>query len=96
MPDVKEEFVEFLTPLLQGPRRKERLREQMGSRDWKPYNMFRDKIARGLIERLEPEGLIRPVHEYEVEFDESIGGLYMLFLARHMAKHQPIVSDDPM
>ncbi len=96
LPEVKEEFVEFLTPLLQGPKRKERLRERLGSRDWKPYNMFRDKIAPGLIDLLEPKGLIRPVNEYEVEFDASIGGLYMVFLARHMAKHQPIVSDDPM
>jgi len=58
--------------------------------------MFRDKIAHGLIELLEPKGLVRPVNDYEVEFDASIGGLYMLFLARRMAKHQPIVSDDPI
>lgn len=96
LPEVEQEFVEFLTPLLQGSKRKERLRERLGSRDWKPYNMFRAKIARGLIDLLEPKGLIRPVNDYEVEFDASIGGLYMLFLARHMAKHQPIISDDPM
>lgn len=94
--DVKEEFVEFLKPILGGPKEKERLRERLGSHDWKPYNMFRDKIAHGLIELLEPKGLVRPVNDYEVEFDASIGGLYMLFLARRMAKHQPIVSDDPI
>ena len=94
--DVKEEFVGFLTPLLQGPKGTDRLRERLGSRDRKPYNMFRDKIAPGLIDLLEPKGLVRQVNDYEVEFDASIGGLYMLFLARRMAKHQPIVSDDPM
>ncbi len=58
--------------------------------------MYREKISPGLIDLLEPEELVRPVNDYEVEFDASIGGLYMLFLARQMAKHQPIVSDDPM
>jgi hypothetical protein len=95
LPEVSEDFIEFLAPLLQGQKRKERLRKKLGSRDWQPYNMFREKIEPGLIDLLEPEGLIRPVNDYEVEFDASIGGLYMLFLARQMAKHQPIVSDDP-
>ena len=95
LPEVSDQFIEFLAPLLQGQKRKERLREKLGSRDWKPYNMFREKIEPGLIDLLETEGLIRPVNDYEVEFDASIGGLYMLFLARQMAKHQPIVSDDP-
>jgi hypothetical protein len=58
--------------------------------------MFREKISPGLFDLLQSEGLVRPVNEYEVEFDASIGGLYMLFLAREMAKHQPIVSDDPL
>ena len=93
---VSERFVEFLAPLLQGPERKERLRNKLDSRDWKPYNMFREKISPALVDLLEPEGLVRPVNDYEVEFDASIGGLYMLFLAREMAKHQPIVSDDPL
>jgi hypothetical protein len=70
--DVKEEFVAFLTPLLQGPKGTDRLRERLGSRDWKPYNMFRDKIARGLIDLLEPKGLVRQANDYEVEFDASI------------------------
>ena len=93
---VSEQFIEFLAPLLQGQGRKERLRKKLGSRDWKPYNMFREKISPGLFDLLQSEGLVRPVNDYEVEFDASIGGLYMLFLARQMAKHQPIVSDDPM
>lgn len=93
---VSEQFIEFLAPLVQGQERKERLRRKLGSRDWKPYNMFREKISPELVALLEAEGLVRPVNDYEVEFDASVGGLYMLFLARQMAKHQPIVSDDPM
>ncbi len=69
MLDVKEEFVSFLTPLLQGPKGTDRLRERLGSRDWKPYNMFRDKIARGLIDLLEPKGLVRQVNDYTTDSD---------------------------
>ena len=58
--------------------------------------MYRAKIEPGLIDLLEPEGLVRNVNDYEVEFDASIGGLYMLFLARQIANHYPIVSDDPV
>ena len=93
---VGEQFIEFIAPFLDGDDRRERLRRELGSEEWKPYNMYRGKIDQGLVELLEPEGLIRRVNDHEVEFDASIGGLYMLFLARELAKHQPIVSDEPM
>lgn len=94
--DVGEQFINFIAPLLQGPKTKAALTAKLGSQDWKPYNMYREKIDPGLLDLLEPEGLVRNLNNYEVEFDASIGGLYMLFLARQMASHYPIVSDDPM
>lgn len=93
---VGEQFINFIAPLLQGPKTKAVLTAKLGSRDWKPYNMYRAKIDPGLLDLLEPEGLVRSVNKYEVEFDASIGGLYMLFLAKQLARHYPIVSDDPM
>lgn len=94
--NVGEQFINFIAPLLQGPKTKAALTAKLGSRDWKPYNMYREKIDPGLLDVLEREGLVRNLNKYEVEFDASIGGLYMLFLARQMARHYPIVSDDPM
>ena len=94
--DVGEQFINFIAPLLQGPKTKSALTAKLGSQDWKPYNMYREKIDPGLLDLLEPEGLVRNLNDYEVEFDASIGGLYMLFLARQMARHYPIVGDDPM
>lgn len=60
------------------------------------FNVFR---ADGIFKThnlLEPEGLVRNVNDHEVEFDAAIGGLYMVFLAKQMARHYPIVSDDPI
>jgi hypothetical protein len=94
--DVGEQFINFIAPLLQGSKTKATLKRKLGSQDWKPYNMYRAKIDPGLVDLLEPEGLVRNLNDHEVEFDASIGGLYMLFLARQMASHYPIVSDDPM
>jgi hypothetical protein len=94
--EVGEQFISFIAPLLQGPKTKAALTAKLGSRDWKPYNMYREKIDPGLLDLLEPEGLVRNVNDYEVEFDASIGGLYMVFLAKQLARHYPIVSDDPM
>jgi hypothetical protein len=94
--DVGEQFINFIAPLLEGPKTKAALTAKLGSQSWKPYNMYRGKIAPGLLDLLEPEGLVRNLNDYEVEFDASIGGLYMLFLARQMAHHYPIVSDDPV
>ncbi|HLG98281.1 MAG TPA: hypothetical protein VKX49_18340 [Bryobacteraceae bacterium] len=94
--DVGEQFISFIAPLLKGPNTKAALTARLRSRDWKPYNMYREKIEPGLLDLLEPEGLTRNVNDYEVEFDGSIGGLYMVFLARQLARHYPIVSDDPM
>jgi len=94
--EASEQFINFITPLLQGTNAKATLTAKLGSRDWKPYNMFRPKVEQGLLDLLEPDGLVRNVNDYEVEFDASIGGLYMVFLARQMARHYPIVSDDPM
>jgi hypothetical protein len=94
--EASEQFINFITPLLQGTNAKATLTAKLGSKDWKPYNMFRPKVEQGLLDLLEPEGLVRNVNDHEVEFDSSIGGLYMVFLARQMARHYPIVSDDPM
>ena len=93
--DVGEQFVNFIAPLIQGPKTKALLTAKLGSQDWKPYNMYREKIDPGLVDLLEPEGLVRNVNDHEVEFDAAIGGLYMVFLAKQMARHYPIVSDDP-
>lgn len=93
--EVGQHFLDFIAPNLENTKRKSRLVSKLNSGTWKPYNMFREKIAPGLFELLESEGLARNVSDYEVEFDGSVGGLYMLFLARHMAKQRPIVSDDP-
>jgi hypothetical protein len=94
--EASAQFINFITPFLQGPNSKTTLTARLGSKAWKPYNMFRPKVEQGLLDLLEPEGLVRNVNDHEVEFDASIGGLYMVFLARQMAHHYPIVSDDPM
>jgi hypothetical protein len=94
--EVSKEFLDFIAPHLQSAAHKGQLVTKLGSSAWKPYNMYREKIAPELLELLEPEGLVRSVNDHEVEFDASIGGLYMVFLARHIAKHRPIVSDDPL
>ena len=94
--EVGKEFLDFIAPHLQSAEHKAQLVTKLGSSAWKPYNMYRAKIAPELLELLEPEGLVRSVNDHEVEFDASIGGLYMVFLARRIAKHRPIVSDDPM
>lgn len=44
---------------------------------------------------LQREGLAKLVTDDEVEFAGQVGGLYMLFLAKQMAKQRPIVSDNP-
>lgn len=95
LPEVSDQFLSFISPLIE-PGSKEKLVQQLGSRDWKPYNMYREKIQPELLDLLQEVHLVRPVNDYEVEFDASIGGLYMLFLAKELAKHQPIVSDDPL
>jgi hypothetical protein len=96
LPQVSDQFLSFIAPFVEGPGRKEKLVERLGSRDWKPYNMYREKIQPELLALLQGVDLVRAVNEHEVEFDASIGGLYMLFLAKELAKHQPIVSDDPL
>jgi hypothetical protein len=93
---VGESFLDFLTPLLDGVDHKTKLQTKLGSRHWKPYNMYRDKISQDLLSLLEEQALVNAVNDYEVEFDASIGGLYMLFLASQMAQQQPIISDDPV
>jgi hypothetical protein len=94
--EVGEHFIDFIAPLLQGPKTRQTFIAKLGSAQWKPYNMFREKIHPGLLDLLSGEGLVRTVSDHEVEFDASIGGLYMVSLAKQMAVHQPIVSDDPM
>ena len=39
--DVGEQFINFIAPLIQGPKTKAALVAKLGSRDWKPYNMYR-------------------------------------------------------
>ncbi len=96
LPQVSDQFISFIAPFVEGPERKEKLVQRLGSRDWKPYNMYREKIQPELLALLQEVDLVRAVNDFEVEFDSSIGGLYMLFLAKELAKHQPIVSDDPL
>ena len=78
--ETSEQFINFISPLL-GEKCKSNVDRKAGSKDWKPYNMFRPKVEQGLLDLLEPEGLVRNVNDHEVEFDSSIGGLYMVFFA---------------
>lgn len=93
--DVGSEFLDFISPSLESPERRSRLVSKLDSNEWRPYSMFRQKIDPALLALLEEENFVRPINDYEVEFAGQIGGFYMLFLAKHMAKHRPIVSDNP-
>ena len=93
--EVAEDFLGFIAPMLQDSTRRSQLAAKLGNTEWKPYRMFREKIAPELLELLAHEGLARATGEYEVEFEGSVGALYMLFLARRMAQARAIISDDP-
>jgi hypothetical protein len=93
--DVGSQFLNFVAPSLENAERRSRLVSQINSGEWRPYSMFRQKIDPSLLALLEEEGLVRPINDYEVEFAGQVGGLYMLFLAKQMAKERPIVSDNP-
>ncbi|MFL6386173.1 MAG: hypothetical protein ACJ71U_01680 [Terriglobales bacterium] len=92
--DVGRQFLEFIAPSFESAERS-RLVSQIDSGEWRPYSMFRQKIDPSLLALLEQQRLVRPINDYEVEFDGQVGGLYMLFLAKQMAKQRPIVSDNP-
>jgi hypothetical protein len=94
--DVGNQFLEFIAPSLENAERRSRLVSQINSAEWRPYSMFRQKIDSSLLALLEEEGLVRPINDYEVEFAGQVGGFYMLFLAKQMAKQRPIVSDNPL
>jgi hypothetical protein len=47
--DVGEQFVNFIAPLLPGTENEIPAEGKLGSRDWKPYNMYRERIPPGLI-----------------------------------------------
>jgi hypothetical protein len=93
--DVGSQFLGFIAPSLENSERRSRLVSQINSAEWRPYSMFREKIDPSLLALLEEEGLVRPINDYEVEFAGQVGGFYMLFLAKRMAKQRPIVSDNP-
>lgn len=93
--DVGAQFLEFIAPSLGNAERRSQLVSQLDSDEWRPYSMFRQKIDPSLLALLDEEGLVRPINDYEVEFAGQVGGFYMLFLAKQMAKQRPIVSDNP-
>jgi hypothetical protein len=93
--DVSSQFLDFIAPSLENSERRSRLVSQINTGEWRPYSMFRQKMDPSLLALLEEEGLARSINDYEVEFAGQVGGLYMLFLAKQMAKQRPIVSDNP-
>jgi hypothetical protein len=76
--DVGTQFLEFIAPSLENAERRSRLVSQIDSGEWRPYNMFRQKIDPSLLALLEEEGLVRSVNDYEVEFAGQVGGFYVI------------------
>ncbi|MGJ5816314.1 hypothetical protein [Paludibaculum fermentans] len=58
------------------------------------YSMFIDKMDRALFDELREVGLAIE-RDAEIEMPEDVGLLYMTFLAKHMAGHRPILTDNP-
>jgi hypothetical protein len=94
--EVGGKFLDFIAPNLENRDRKSRLVSGLKSAQWRPYTMHRQKINASLLSLLEEQGLATWVNKDEISFQDQVGGLYMLFLARHMAKSRPIVTDNPL
>lgn len=59
------------------------------------YRIYREKISPRLVEVLEDLGLAVGERDYVV-CEPVTGAMYMLFLARYMAKNRPIVTDNAL
>lgn len=89
---VANAFLDFATGMLTDPQRRNQLVPEL-PRSHGPYRIYKEKIDAALVEVLEDLGLARRDGD-KVVCEPVTGAMYMLFLARHMAKNRPIVTDN--
>lgn len=92
---VAEQFFDFATTLLSDPEHRARIAPQLARRR-EFYTIHPAKIDPILARILEERDLARKLggNDGHWALEPVIGGIYMLFLAQHMAGRRPVISDN--